>query len=56
MVKFCKAMGLDKNKVCFMFSGKKLSETATANSVGLKNGDNIDVFELVDSFKSQIRS
>ena len=42
---FCKIRGLEKEKVCFMYNGREVNETDTPESIGLKEGDNIDCFD-----------
>ena len=42
---FCKIRGLEKEKVCFMYNGREVTETDTPESIGLKEGDNIDCFD-----------
>ena len=45
MTEFCKARGLERDLVCFMYNGREVFETDTAKSIGLKEGDNIDCFD-----------
>ena len=45
MTEFCKARGLKRDLVCFMYNGREVFETDTAKSIGLKEGDNIECFD-----------
>ena len=45
MTDFCKTRGLEKEMVCFMYNGLEVAETDTPESIGLKEGDNIDCFD-----------
>ena len=45
MADFCKIRGLEKEKVCFMYNGREVTVTDTPESIGLKEGDNIDCFD-----------
>ena len=42
---FCKIRGLERESVCFMHNGREVVVTDTPNSIGLKEGDNIDVYD-----------
>lgn len=45
MMDFCKLKNLDRKLVCFIFNGREVFETDTPESIGLKEGDNIDCYE-----------
>ena len=40
---YCTKRGLDRSLVRFMVNGREIFETDTPASVGMKNGDKIDV-------------
>ena len=43
---FCKRSGIDnKDQVEFWFKGRPLEETDTPKLVGLKSGDNIEIYD-----------
>ena len=45
MFEFCKAKGLERSSVSFMYNGREVFENDSPNSIGLKEGDNIDCFD-----------
>ena len=45
MADFCKIRGLEKEMVRFIHNGREILETDTPESIGLKEGDNIDCFD-----------
>ena len=45
MTEFCKARGLKRDLVCFMYNGREVFETDTAKSIRMKEGEKIDCFD-----------
>ena len=39
----CKKSGIHRDRLCFMYKGREVFESDTPNSIGLKEGDIIDV-------------
>ena len=50
MEEFCEKSGLDRKTVCFMFKGREVFETDTPKLIGMKHGDNIDVYDRLNLF------
>ena len=50
MEEFCEKSGLDRKTVCFMFKGREVFETDTPKLIGMKHGDNIDVYTRLKLF------
>ena len=42
---FCKKRGLDKSLVRFMVNGREIFETDTPDSIGMNDGDEIDIVD-----------
>ena len=41
----CKKRGFQRENWCFIFNGKIVLETDTPRSIGMKESDNIDMYE-----------
>ena len=50
MEEFCEKNDLDRKKVCFMFKGREVFQTDTPKLIGMKHGDNIDVYDRLNLF------
>ena len=45
MTEYCKIKKLKRDLVSFYFGGREILDTDTPNSLGLKEGDKIEVFD-----------
>ena len=50
MENFCETNGVERKNVRFMFEGREVFEEDTLNSIGMKEGDNIDAYERLHLF------
>jgi len=42
---YCRAMGLEVEALCFVFDGQRIADQDTPNSLGMINGDVIEIYE-----------
>ena len=43
MIEYCQTKNIEKNQVCFSYGGRHIKDTDTPKSLGLKNGDVIEL-------------
>ena len=54
MEEYCKNNGYERKQVRFMFKGRQVFQSDTPDLIGMKQGDNIDVYGRLNSFSNSI--
>ena len=56
MEKFCEASGFKRQNIRLKFNGREVLETDTPNSIGMNEGDYIDIVNRFFWFYKQFRT